>query len=43
MKPRGLALLIAGYMLNRWMPINKSIWTSTFSIFMAGLALVFLC
>jgi predicted acyltransferase len=26
--------------LDRWMPINKSIWTSTFSIFMAGLALV---
>jgi predicted acyltransferase len=36
----GLVLLIAGYMLDRWMPINKSIWTSTFSIFMAGLALV---
>jgi len=26
--------------LDRWLPINKSIWTSTFSIFMAGLALV---
>jgi len=36
----GLVLLIAGYVLDRWMPINKSIWTSTFSIFMAGLALV---
>ncbi len=36
----GLVLLIAGYMLDRWLPINKSIWTSTFSIFMAGLALV---
>ena len=38
----GLVLLIAGYILDRWLPINKSIWTSTFSIFMAGIALVFL-
>jgi predicted acyltransferase len=36
----GLVLLIAGYILDRWLPINKSIWTSTFSIFMAGLALL---
>ncbi len=33
----GVVLLIAGYILDRWLPINKSIWTSTFSIFMAGL------
>ena len=38
----GLVLLIAGYILDRWLPINKSIWTSTFSIFMAGMALVYL-
>jgi predicted acyltransferase len=36
----GLALLLAGHLLDRWMPINKSLWTSTFSIFMAGLSLV---
>jgi predicted acyltransferase len=36
----GLLLLIAGQILSNWLPINKSIWTSTFSIFMAGLALV---
>lgn len=36
----GLLLLLAGQILDRWLPINKSIWTSTFSIFMAGLALV---
>jgi predicted acyltransferase len=36
----GLVLLIAAYILDRWLPINKSIWTSTFSIFMAGVALV---
>jgi len=36
----GVVLLIAGYTLDRWLPINKNIWTSTFSIFMAGVALV---
>jgi predicted acyltransferase len=36
----GLFLLIAGQILSRWLPINKNLWTSTFSIFMAGLALV---
>jgi predicted acyltransferase len=36
----GLVLLIAAYILDRWLPINKSLWTSTFSIFMAGAALV---
>jgi len=36
----GFVLLVAGCILDRWLPINKSIWTSTFSIFMAGVALV---
>jgi len=36
----GAVLLIAGFILDQWLPINKSIWTSTFSIFMAGLAIV---
>ena len=37
-------LLFAGLIMNIWMPINKSIWTSTFSVFMAGMAsLVFAC
>jgi predicted acyltransferase len=36
----GLVLLAAGHILNGWLPINKSLWTSTFSIFMAGMALV---
>jgi predicted acyltransferase len=36
----GLILLIAGQILSHWLPINKNLWTSTFSIFMAGLALV---
>ena len=36
----GMLLLIAGQILSTWLPINKSIWTSTFTIFMAGLALI---
>jgi predicted acyltransferase len=36
----GAALLIVGMILDRWLPINKNIWTSTFSVLMAGLALL---
>ncbi len=36
----GTALIALGMVLDHWMPINKSIWTSTYSIFMAGIALV---
>jgi predicted acyltransferase len=36
----GALLVAAGLLLNQWLPINKSIWTSTFSIFMAGLAVI---
>lgn len=36
----GILLLAAGEMLDQWMPINKNIWTSTYSISMAGLALL---
>gem|GEM_PF-5538445 len=36
----GVVLLIAGYIIDRWLPINKNLWTSTFSIFMAGVALL---
>ncbi len=38
----GISMLAAGSILDRWLPINKSIWTSTFTIFMAGLSLVVL-
>jgi predicted acyltransferase len=34
----GVVLLALGWILGGWFPINKSIWTSTFSIFMAGIA-----
>lgn len=36
----GVLLMLAGLLLGHWLPINKSLWTSTFSMFMAGLALV---
>jgi predicted acyltransferase len=36
----GLSLTVAGLMLDPWLPINKSIWTTTFAIFMAGLSLI---
>ncbi len=36
----GLLLLLAGAILDMWLPINKNMWTSTYSIFMTGWALV---
>ena len=36
----GNALLLLGAVLDMWMPINKQLWTSSYSIFMAGWALV---
>jgi len=40
----GNLLLFAGLELSTWMPINKKLWTSSFSVFMAGMAfVVFAC
>ena len=36
----GSLLILAGLLLDRWLPINKSLWTSTFSLLMAGLAII---
>lgn len=36
----GNLLLLLGVILDIWMPINKSLWTSSYSVFMAGWALV---
>ncbi len=36
----GAVLLALGIFCNTWLPINKSLWTSSFSIFMAGLDFV---
>lgn len=38
----GVAGLFAGKLLDQWFPINKNLWTSSFVIFTAGFALVFL-
>lgn len=36
----GSLLIAAGLVANHWMPINKKLWTSSFSMFMAGLDFV---
>lgn len=36
----GNFLLLAGAIMDIWLPINKNLWTSSYSIFMAGWALV---
>jgi predicted acyltransferase len=36
----GNALMAAGVILNAWMPINKKLWSDSFSLFMAGLDFV---
>lgn len=36
----GNLLIFAGLMLSTWMPINKKLWTSSYAVFMAGLASV---
>ncbi|HEX9972429.1 MAG TPA: DUF5009 domain-containing protein, partial [bacterium] len=38
----GILGLVLGEILKGWLPINKNLWTSTYSIFMAGMALIFL-
>jgi predicted acyltransferase len=34
----GALLMQLGLILNWWMPINKNLWTTSYSVFMAGLA-----
>jgi predicted acyltransferase len=34
----GAALIFAGAVMNIWLPINKNLWTSSYSVFMAGMA-----
>lgn len=34
----GLALLLAGLFVSPWIPINKALWTPSFTLLMAGLA-----
>jgi predicted acyltransferase len=35
----GNILLLLGLIMNNWLPINKNMWTSSYAVFMAGLAL----
>jgi predicted acyltransferase len=36
----GMVFLLLGAILDMWLPINKNLWTSSYSVFMAGWALV---
>jgi len=36
----GALLMWLGEIMNLWLPINKSIWTSSYAVFMAGLAMI---
>ncbi len=36
----GAATLAAGLLLDHWLPINKDLWTSSFALFTAGVALL---
>jgi len=36
----GVALVFAGKIFNLWFPINKKLWTSSYVLFTAGLALI---
>lgn len=36
----GVVLLVAGQALAIWIPINKGIWTPSYAVFMAGMALM---
>ena len=35
----GNLLLFAGVLMDVWLPINKKLWTSSYSVFMAGMAM----
>jgi len=35
----GNLLLLAGAVMDAWLPINKKLWTSSYSVFMAGMAM----
>ena len=38
----GGLLILAGLIMDNWLPINKPMWSSTYAVFMAGLALIVL-
>lgn len=38
----GVVAVAAGLAWNQWLPINKNLWTSSYALFMSGMALLFL-
>ncbi len=38
----GLVLIAAGAVMHLWLPINKNLWTSSYTVFMAGWAMALL-
>jgi predicted acyltransferase len=38
----GIAGLVLGSIMNIWLPINKNLWTSSYAVFMSGMAAIFL-
>jgi predicted acyltransferase len=36
----GSLLLLTGQLMNCWLPINKNLWTTSYSVFMAGMATI---
>ena len=34
----GVSLIFTGAIMNIWLPINKNLWTSSYAVFMAGMA-----
>ncbi len=36
----GVSLSCLGFMLNAWIPINKQLWTTSYTLLMAGLAMI---
>lgn len=38
----GIAAVAAGAAWQQWLPINKNLWTSSYALFMSGMALLFL-
>ncbi|HLX13150.1 MAG TPA: heparan-alpha-glucosaminide N-acetyltransferase domain-containing protein [Bacteroidota bacterium] len=36
----GNTFLLAGSIMDHWLPINKNMWTSSYAVFMAGMAMI---
>lgn len=38
----GIVAIVTGMVWNHWLPINKSLWTSSYAVFMSGISMVML-